>query len=300
MAMDRLAAEGFIRSDGRHGTFVHDQPPHLTDIAVVFPSAPVVTNHFWVALDNTIKSVPFSGFKLTCWYGVDAHVDNAVYTSLCERVDQGSLAGLLFVTSPFYFLKSPLLVQRPGIPRIAFASKWRHSGAAVSTIDFKHASFAERAVARLAQNKRRRLAIITYPDDPYEAWLEICERHGIELRPYWFQGVSQTSPGTGRNLARLLFREGQKDRPDALIVADDNLLEPITLGLVDAGMRVPKDVSVLAHCNFPWPTKSAVPVTRLGWDTRGILELALNVLDQTRRKSSTTHSSVDAVFEEEI
>ncbi len=300
MAMDTLAAEGFIRSDGRHGTFVHDQPPHLTEIAVVFPPFPVEANHFWVALDNTIKNTTFSGFKLTCWYGVDAHVDNTAYTSLCERIEQGSLAGILFVTSPFNFLKSPLLVQRPSIPRVAFASNWRHPGTSVSTVNFKYVSFAERAVAKLVQNQRRRLAIITYPDDHYEYWLELCERNGIELRPYWYQSVSLASPNTGRNLARLLFREGQKDRPDAVIVADDNFLEPITLGLVDAGMRIPRDVGVLAHCNFPWPTKSAVPVTRLGWDTRGIIESALDVLDQTRGKSITTQSTVDAVFEDEI
>lgn len=300
MAMDTLAADGFVRSAGRYGTFVHEQPPHLTDIAVVFPPQSVETNHFWVALDNTIKSAKFPGFKLTCWYGVDPHVDNVPYTSLCERVDQGSLAGILFVTSPYMFLKSPLLTKRLDIPRVAFASNWNHPEASLSTIEFKHASFAERAVARLAQNHCRRLAIVTYPDDNYEAWLEISKRHGIELRPYWYQGVNQASPVTGRNLARLLFREGQADKPDAVIIADDNLLEPLTLGLVDAGMRVPHDVCILAHCNFPWPTKSAVPVIRLGQDTRGLLELAINMLAQTRGKASTIKSSVDAVFEEEI
>ena len=40
MAMDMLASERFIRSDGRHGTFVAERPPHLTDIAVVFPRRP--------------------------------------------------------------------------------------------------------------------------------------------------------------------------------------------------------------------------------------------------------------------
>ena len=112
--------------------------------------------------------------------------------------------------------------------------------------------------------------------------------------------MSQSSAGTGRNLARLLFREGQRDRPDAVIVADDNLLEPITLGIRDAKMRVPRDVLVLSHCNFPWPTRSAVPVIRLGWNTRGILELALDVLTRTRGSATTVESSVDAVFEDEL
>ena len=300
MAMDMLASERFIRSDGRHGTFVAEHPPHLTDIAVVFPPSPVASNHFWVAVDNTVKHATFGDHALSSWYEVNGHGDNPAYCALCERVRQGSLAGLLFVTSPFAFVKSPLLLARPAIPRVAFASKWRHVEAKLSTIEFKHASFAERAVERLARHNCRRLAVITYPDDPCEAWRAIAKRHGIELRPYWFQGVSQSSAGTGRNLARLLFREGQRDRPDAVIVADDNLLEPITLGIRDAKMRVPRDVLVLSHCNFPWPTRSAVPVIRLGWNTRGILELALDVLTRTRGSATTVESSVDAVFEDEL
>src|SRR5262249_32016033 len=37
-ALDRLAAEGFVTARGRHGTFVADTPPHLRNIALVFPA----------------------------------------------------------------------------------------------------------------------------------------------------------------------------------------------------------------------------------------------------------------------
>jgi len=113
MAMDMLASERFIRSDGRHGTFVAERPPHLTDIAVVFPPSPVASNHFWVAVDNTVKHATFGDHALSSWYEVNGHGDNPAYCALCERVRQGSLAGLLFVTSPFAFVKSPLLLARP-------------------------------------------------------------------------------------------------------------------------------------------------------------------------------------------
>ncbi|MGI5867993.1 MAG: GntR family transcriptional regulator [Kiritimatiellia bacterium] len=300
MAMNMLASERFICSNGRRGTFVAERPPHLTEVAVVFPAPPVESNHFWVAIDNTIKHATFGDVVLSSWYGVERREDNPVYCALCERVRQGSLAGLLFVTSPFGFLKSPLLLERPDIPRVAFASDWQHAGVQLSTIGFNHVSFAERAVERLARQNCRRVAVVTYPDDGHEAWRAIARRHGLELRPYWYQGVSQISPGTGRNLARLLFRDGQVDRPDAVIVADDNLLEPIALGIRDAKMRVPRDVVVVSHCNFPWPTRSVVPVIRLGWDTRGILELALDMLKHVRGRSLAKKTSVDAVFEEEL
>lgn len=298
MAMDTLAEEGFIRSDGRHGTFVHDRPPHLTDIAVVYPHI-TGRNHFWEAMDETVKAWRSKEFKLSSWYGVDTHEDNPTYSALRARVSQGSLAGIVFVCSPHFFLKSPLLLKA-GIPRVAFASNWRHPGEPVSTISFSQESFSERAVRRLAREGCRRIAVLTFPSDSYGHWEGVCRKHGLDLRPYWFQCIHQGTAETGRNVARLLFREGQSDQPDAVVIADDNLVEAVTQGMVDAGVGVPRDVRVVAHCNFPWPTRSALPVTRLGWDTRGILALALGLIEQSRANTTPTRAWVEAVFDDEL
>jgi len=53
--MARLAREGFSEGRGRHGTFVTDHPPHLSQFALLFPSHPGPHNvqpwsHFYTAL----------------------------------------------------------------------------------------------------------------------------------------------------------------------------------------------------------------------------------------------------------
>ena len=74
-----------------------------------------------------------------------------------------------------------------------------------------------------------------------------------------------------------------KDRPDSLLILDDNLVEAATAGLVDAGVRVPRDMTVVARCNFPHPAPSAVPVMRVGYDVRELLSVCLDGLMRQRR-----------------
>ena len=64
-----------------------------------------------------------------------------------------------------------------------------------------------------------------------------------------------------------------------MIIGDDNLVPAVILGLLDAGIRVPEDISVVAHCNFPGPTPSLLPVTHLGYDSRQLLHLLMESID---------------------
>jgi DNA-binding LacI/PurR family transcriptional regulator len=68
-----------------------------------------------------------------------------------------------------------------------------------------------------------------------------------------------------------------------LFIVDDNLAEGASSGLVMAGVSVPRDVEVVAHCNFPWLTPSVLPMQRIGFDTRQIMETAVNVIDMQRQ-----------------
>src|SRR5690606_7249373 len=69
-------------------------------------------------------------------------------------------------------------------------------------------------------------------------------------------------------------------RPDALVILDDNVVEQATLGLHDAGVHAGDHLQVYAHCNFPWPPPSAVPVHRIGYDVRQVLNVSLSLIDR--------------------
>jgi DNA-binding LacI/PurR family transcriptional regulator len=120
------------------------------------------------------------------------------------------------------------------------------------------------------------------------------------MRPYWVQRLAATHPEHARECAHLMFNANQDERPDALMIRDDNLVEHTILGLLDAGIRVPQDLEIVAHCNFPPPTPSVVPLTRLGFDTRRILTTAMSTLDRLRRGKVGRSTLIPAEFESDV
>ena len=112
-----------------------------------------------------------------------------------------------------------------------------------------------------------------------------------------------------RNLGRLLVRGAPDERPDALVIADDNLVPELTTGLAESGVPVRRgsepqqtgDLVVVAHTNFHYPTPSAVPVTRLGYDIRELVMVCMERIDQQRRgEIPPAHTYIKAVFEDEL
>jgi len=197
------------------------------------------------------------------------------------------------------------LVDEPGIARVAIMGD-RDDMPAIPHIELDGASFMNKAMDALARQGKKRVAVIlTPPLSTSRTWNEQFEaalaRNNMETRPYWRIEANQTVPRTTRACAQLLMMLPPAERPNALLVADDNLVEQATTGLIDSGVKVPRDIAVVAHCNFPWPTPSAVPVSRLGYDAREVLRACISVIDQQRLNEASPHiTKINAVFEDEI
>jgi hypothetical protein len=85
-----------------------------------------------------------------------------------------------------------------------------------------------------------------------------------------------------------------------LFVVDDNLVESATAGLIAADVKVPSDLHVVAHCNFPWPSPSVLPVKRLGYDIRECLQACIDAIDrQCNGDRDVRPITVPARFEED-
>ena len=65
-----------------------------------------------------------------------------------------------------------------------------------------------------------------------------------------------------------------RQRPDCLLIVDDNLVPSATSGILDAGWQPPREVEVAAHANFPLTTHAAVPCLRYGLDAHELLRVA--------------------------
>jgi DNA-binding LacI/PurR family transcriptional regulator len=165
------------------------------------------------------------------------------------------------------------------------------------------AAFQRRAVEYLRAKGRRRVAHLSM-----EPWREVAEFEGalkdlgLEVRPYWNQGVPTGSVKyTAANTVNLLMQlEGEK-RPDAIIIYDDNLIEHAGAGLLAAGVKVPEEIEVVAMCNFPVPVPSVFPVKRLGLDIRQLLAECFRTIDTQRRgETPPPIKKLPPLFEDEL
>lgn len=301
-ALDCLIKDGFVYANGRQGTFVSQEPPHLTRYALVFPAVPSDGPRwvrFWTALAN--EAIGLRGAQerdLALYHGVDGHVDGEDFRRLVHEVRAHRVAGLIFASSPHLVRGTPLL-DEPHLSRVAIAS----AGASLEmpTVEPDRRSFFVRTLDHFLACGRRRIAFINPPGIVEASLFALLAERGLVARPHWCQTVHQSTPAAARNCVHLLMHAGQAERPDALLISDDNLVEHATAGLIAAGVRVPEDVEVVAHCNFPWPTPSVMPVKRLGYDARQVLGACIESIDRQRRGESVPPATkIAAWFEDEI
>jgi DNA-binding LacI/PurR family transcriptional regulator len=211
---------------------------------------------------------------------------------------------LIFASVPHLLNDTPLL-NEPGIARVAIMGE-RFAPPEMPRIDLDGESFMTKALDALARAGKRRVAVIVPPQLSQErTWNEQfnggLSRHGMETRPHWRIEANHSVLRTVRTCASLLMMLPPDQRPDGLLVADDNLVEQATTGLIDANARVPHDIAVVAHCNFPWPTPSAVPVSRLGYDARDVMQQCISIIDQQRRGAvPPVVTRINAVFGDEV
>lgn len=304
-ALDQLAQEGFIEAHGRRGTFVSDKPPHLTRYGLVFTSRPPASgdwNRWWQTLENEARVMnEREGLNWVMYYNVDPRVRTGnEYEELAEDVKSHRVAGLLFACHPFIFHNTPVL-DHPGVPRIAFTGEPYQPG--MGAIQFNGHAQTEKMFGFLRKQGRKKLATLCNASADHQGTdsVKIAKQYGMEARPYWMQGVPLLEPTWGQNVVHLMMTLAPANRPDALWIKDDNLIEHACAGLVDAGVRVGKDLDVVAHCNFPWHTPSILPVKRCGFDAREMLRSAIQFIDGKRRKKRVPTTYVlDAYFEEEL
>ena len=299
-ALDQLMRDGFVVARGSQGTFVSANPPHLSHYGVVFPRYPgeAAFPRAWTALANEAMAMERERpGRFPIYYGMDGHSDTEDYQRLVRDVQAHRLAGLIFATKPFLLAGTPV-VDEPNVPRVAIMGPTDNAFPCVCQ-DVQ--SFIDRALGHLASRGRRRLAVLANTPNVVERFAAAAAARQMEHPPYWMQLASLHEPAFSRNCIHLLMRDGQRERPDALVIADDNMLEHATAGLVAAGVRVPEDVEVVAHCNFPWPTSSVLPVKRLGFDSRQVLRRCIESIDRQRGGEAMPGPMyVPAVFEDEL
>jgi len=302
-ALNWLLEEGFVVSDGRRGTFVREDPPHLTNYALLFPDRflpSVPRNLFFRALYQ--EAVRLHGERrIRICDGFSGRAGFLEYDSLLEDVRQHRLAGLVFASVPFALEETPLLAD-DGVPRTVIMSGCRYPH--IPAVYMDDVRYAERAAERFDAEGRHHVAVLvnaTLHGDHVDALRNALQRRELLLRETSLVGLSIGQPSWAREVTKLLFRAPPSERPDALLVADDNLLEPATRALKEMGLRSPDDVLIIGHTNSPWPAPSHLPALRLGYSVTDMLNACIRNIDMARQGHDPEPLTLlPPMFEEEL
>lgn len=280
-ACDHLAGQGYLDTRDRASTRIADRLPHSSRLALVFCSDPALLgNRFW----GTVRRVgaAWQGATLAYYDLGGLRADSPGHLRLCADIADRSLAGLILVDLPQDLPESPLFAA--DLPRVCLGiygpaemARFR-----TSVVGFDHHAALAGILGRFRAAGRRRLAVllptVMTDDNPAAGWIAgLARQAGLELRPEWVQYLPPDAVGAtcARQLVRLLCAGPAATRPDCLLVADDNHAPYATEGVVAAGLRVPGDLDLAVHANFPEPTRTAMPCLRYGPDVAGLLAAAI-------------------------
>ena len=312
-AFDTLKHDGFVESRGKLGTFVTANPPHLCHYGLAFFQHLGQENwrRFDTAFLNEASAIDkLHDRKMRFYYGIDYKSDlGGECRRLVADAHASRLAGVIFAARPSEQLLQTLATKAPQMPCVAITGSRPADLPTASAVTLGSHNLFAKAIDYLASLGRRRIAFLNSPNSSQvrlEEWEQnlrtFAANKGMTSEPHWMLAASTTRGGVGvPNLIHLLFEQSRANRPDCLFITNDNLVEHATAGLMAAGVRVPQDVDVVAHCNFPWPVPSSVPVKRVGYDAREVLRRCISIIDEQRGGRLAPRLVVmDAVFEEEV
>ncbi len=299
-SFDELKADGFLRAQRRGGTFVVDFPPHLHRYGLALGSKlddPGYPQFFKVLAEQAQAMDGQDHASIPVYLGVADKVENQGITDLTYDLKHQRLAGVIYCG----FV--PERFKSATIPQILI-SNTRHKAQDFSLLAMSTDQYVRKAVSYFATQGCKRLGvvgIVGWERKALGALIETCREAGLAFEDQWFQSVSLTEPQTARRITHLMMHADNRRRPDALLIADDNIIAYVKGGLVDAGVTARKDVCVIAHANFPSPSDDTWPMRRLGYDARQVIRSGQQLIDHLQAPDARTQISlIEPYFEDEL
>lgn len=295
-AFDKLKEDGFIVSLGKRGTFVAEHPPCFCNYAIVFPhdfsnKSPKV-NFYRILADLAKNDTRREDCYFTVYDKVTGHADDPSYIRLYDDIMRDCIAGVIFIVSVAKLKHTPLykeVCSRKNLMKVALNGAY-DIDEEIPRISFQNNGVIEKIFDFLEMKKVKKLAVISaligdgsdfkVPNEDY-IFSEAAKR-GIELRRSNFQvRYPDLAPRT-RELAELLFSGKAEDCPDGLWIMTDSLVKAATQGILDAGIKVPDDLTVISHCNFPMQPDAKVATSWYGVDILNFIDKALEIMHKNR------------------
>jgi len=283
--INALLREGFIHTSNKSGTFVTETPPNLYSIAIVFPvneNEPSYTDSLWTGImrQHHYLEEHFGRCFLFCRF-YSSNIEHEEFQKVIKDAESLRLAGIIFSDEP-----SPVAVKalrHLNIPRVALTSEDVFS---FSRVNVNFDMFFNLSMEYLRDCGRSRLAVIANPEMPpshIAQCRQLANDSGVAMPPEWELSVNLRCHVEHwvRNMIRLLFKQPAGQRPDGLIVANENLFEYVLNALQYENIEPGRDLDIAVHTNFPTNRPKPCQVKRIGFDVRDIIECCIESLEKS-------------------
>lgn len=153
------------------------------------------------------------------------------------------------------------------------------------TIDVNRKKAIRLAVDHLTELGHKNIAYIgdlaerdLFQIEKVKSFIESIQLRGIELRPDMIAQINGLESHDGYLAARNMLQK--KQRPTAIISASYDLTRGILRAINEAGLNIPKDISIVSYDNIPQMKNLVVPVTIVGVELTDISNKITEVLLQ--------------------
>lgn len=300
-AVNLLKREGFIRGVQRGGLYVAKFPPHLHCLGLVYKSAPGKDD--WPRFNTLVEKVAptvlkkSGGFRFKNYYDVNSSTKTKEWATLVEDVRQCRLAGvvtLLDAVEAFgdpIFLKAQLPLLSLFVPDSSFGIN-----PAVTMVNSSYDVFVSKALDKFQRHDCRRLAWLTIPPIRYP--LEHFHHQGFQMKPHWLVHLARTPADLSYNITSLLLDQPASKRPNALMLADENLVPGALRAMEHLKLKPGRDLEVVAHMNWPTISQDLHPgVHWLGYQVEEALAVAVQYF---LAGETGTHHRMEPQFFEQL
>lgn len=144
------------------------------------------------------------------------------------------------------------------------------------------------AVAALKAQNKRRVGLIYWggsrPLNPgmrsyQEIFRSALQREGLEFYPQWVRSdLNPSLSGAGWEEFREVWQQDSANRPDAMVITDEVLLEGGLWAAADLNLKLPDDLLIAALTSDFRPSRAWAKILRLEWSVDQVVDRYLHAV----------------------
>ncbi|HBC85315.1 MAG TPA: hypothetical protein DCZ94_00005 [Lentisphaeria bacterium] len=303
-AINTLIDDGFLVSKGTFGTQVSTMPPHLFTYGLAIPQPSTETwDSFWLTMSDVAGKYDEEGnIRFNIYRGLVSEGRNSDYQKLVYDIESHCISGLVILGAGD--IKEGKFIRKTAVPTVLFDEELKIPE--LSSVCCDYYSFLDKSIEYLSSKGRKNIALlvdIKFPEGRINHFHKLIAERRLSSKPQWIQalGICRSSIPWVKGLVNLMLQQIDGERPDGLIIANDNHLFSAVEGIVMSDLSIGQDIDVVAHANFPLIHPSPTGVERIGFDCRTLLSSCIENITEIRNgKKPGFVRKVHAVYEKDL